>query len=58
MGKVDVIFSELLKLVPRYQFEKAVNQYQGDRYVKSYTTWQRYTTILLSQIQGVLFGFD
>ncbi len=51
MRKVDVIFSELLKLIPRYQFEKAVNQYQGDRYVKSYTTWQQYITILFSQVK-------
>ena len=51
MRKVDIIFSELLKLIPRYQFEKAVNQYQGDRYVKSYTTWQQYITILFSQVK-------
>lgn len=51
MRKLETIFGELLKLVPRYQFEKAVKQYQGDRYVKSYTTWQQYITILFSQIK-------
>ncbi len=51
MRKLDTIFGELLKLVPRYQFEKAVQQYQGDRYVKSYTTWQQYITILFSQVK-------
>ncbi len=51
MRKLETIFGELLKLVPRYQFEKAVNQYQGDRYVKSYTTWQQYITILFSQVK-------
>jgi len=51
MRKLETIFGELLKLVPRYQFEKAVNQYQGDRYVKSYTTWHQYITILFSQIK-------
>jgi Transposase DDE domain/Domain of unknown function (DUF4372) len=51
MRKLDTIFGELLKLVPRYQFEKAVNQYRGDRYVKSYTTWQQYITILFSQVK-------
>lgn len=51
MRRVDTIFSELLKLVPRYQFEKAVEQYQGDRYVKTYTTWQQYITILFSQVK-------
>jgi len=50
MHRVDTIFSELLKLCPRYQFQKAVERYQGDRYVKSYTTWQQYITVLYSQI--------
>jgi len=51
MRKLETIFGELLKLVPRYHFEKAVEQYQGDRYVKSYTTWHQYITILFSQIK-------
>jgi hypothetical protein len=51
MRKLETIFGELLKLVPRYQFEKAVQQYKGDRYVKSYTTWHQYITILFSQIK-------
>jgi hypothetical protein len=51
MRKLETIFGELLKLVPRYQFEKAVEQYHGDRYVKSYTTWHQYITILFSQIK-------
>ena len=50
MHKVDTIFTELLKLCPRYHFQKAVERYQGDRYVKSYTTWQQYITVLYSQI--------
>ena len=50
MNKVYTIFSELLKLCPRYHFEKAVEQYQGDRYVKSFTTWQQFMAILYSQI--------
>ena len=51
MHRVYTIFSELLKLCPRYQFEKAVQRYQGDRYVKTFTTWQQYITVLYSQIR-------
>ena len=29
MNKVYTIFSELLKLCPRYHFDKAVEQYRG-----------------------------
>lgn len=50
MNKVYTIFSELLKLCPRYHFDKAVERYQGDRYVKTFTTWQQFTAILYSQI--------
>lgn len=51
MHKVETIFSELLKLYPRYQFEETVERYYGDRYVKSFTTWQQYITLLYSQIK-------
>lgn len=51
MNKVYTIFSELLKLCPRYQFDKAVEQYHGDRYVKTFTTWQQFMAILYSQIK-------
>ena len=50
MQKVYTIFSELLKLCPRYHFDKAVERHQADRYVKTFTTWQQYITILYSQI--------
>jgi hypothetical protein len=50
MNRVYTIFSELLKLCPRYHFERAVERYQGDRYVKSFTTWQQFMAILYSQI--------
>ena len=50
MDKVYNIFAELLKLCPRYQFEKATERYRGNRYVKTFTTWQHYISILYSQI--------
>ena len=50
MNKVSTIFAELLKLCPRYQFERATERYKGNRYVKTFTTWQHYIAILYSQI--------
>jgi len=50
MNRVYTIFAELLKLCPRYQFEKATEQYRGNRYVKTFTTWQQYIAVLYSQI--------
>lgn len=51
MHKLGTIFTELLKLFPRYQFEKAIERYQGDRYVKTFNTWQQFITLLYSQIK-------
>jgi len=51
MPKLGTIYSELLKLFPRYRFEKSVERYQGDRYVKRFSTWQHFITILYSQIK-------
>ena len=50
MTKVGTVFTELLKLVPRYHFDRAVNCYTGDRYAKSFTCWKQFITILYSQI--------
>jgi len=50
MNRVYTIFAELLKLCPRYQFEKTTEQYRGNRYVKTFTTWQQYIAVLYSQI--------
>jgi hypothetical protein len=50
MNRVYTIFAELLKLCPRYRFEKATERYRGNRYVKTFTTWQQYIAVLYSQI--------
>ena len=50
MNRVYTIFSEILKLCPRYHFEKAVKDYDGDRYVKTFTTWQQFIANLYSQV--------
>lgn len=44
------IFGELLKLLPRHHFDRAVEEWCGDRYVKKFTTWQQLITMLYSQI--------
>ena len=51
MPRLGTIFSELLRLCPRYQFDRAVERHQGDRYVKTFTTWQQFITMLYSQVK-------
>jgi len=50
MLHINSIFSELLKLLPRHQFEKAVCAHGGDRYTKRFTAWNQFTTLLYAQI--------
>jgi len=50
MNRVYTMLAELLKLCPRYQFERTTERYRGNRYVKTFTAWQQYIAVLYSQI--------
>jgi len=52
MLKVGTIFTELLKLIPRYQFDRSVERYQGNHYCKSFTAWRQFITMLYAQIKS------
>jgi Domain of unknown function (DUF4372)/Transposase DDE domain len=49
MAYSNTIMSELLKLIPRHQFDTIVKNHGGDRYVKRFTTWNQFTTLLYAQ---------
>lgn len=52
MRQVTTILSELLKIFPRYAFEKLEQQHQSNHYTKYYTGWQQLITLLYAQIAG------
>ena len=52
MSSLNTVLNELLQIVPRYKFESLVSTYQNDRYVKYYTTWQQFITLLYAQMKG------
>ena len=52
MTKIGTIFSELLKLVPRFKFDKAVDRHGADRYAKSFTAWRQFITLMYAQVKG------
>ena len=52
MKQVTTILGELLKIFPRYEFEKLERMYQSNHYTKYYTGWQQFITLLYSQIGG------
>ena len=48
----NTILHQLMTLIPRHQFDNAVSEYSGDRYVKEFTTWKQLTTLLYAQSSG------
>lgn len=52
MSSLNTVLNELLQIVPRYKFDSLVSEYDNDRYVKYYTTWQQLITLLYAQMKG------
>lgn len=52
MSHVNTVFSQLLQLIPRHDFENLVREHKGDRYVKEFMCWKQFITLLYAQIKG------
>ena len=52
MAHSNTIYNQLLQLIPRHQFEKAVKAHGGDRYVKYFSCWQQFITLLYAQVRS------
>ncbi len=48
----NTIFNQLQLFFSRHEFEKTVNIYNGDRYVKTFKCWHQFKTLLYSQATG------
>lgn len=52
MSHYNTVFYELLKLVPRHEFESAVYKHQGDYRVRTMNCWNHFAVLLYAQISG------
>ncbi|MEI7707167.1 MAG: IS4 family transposase [Chlorobium sp.] len=52
MKQVTTMLGELLKIFPRYEFEKLEKQHQSNHYTKYFTGWQQLITLFYAQIVG------
>ena len=52
MRQITTIMGELLKILPRYEFEKLEKQHRSNHYTKYYTGWQQLVMLLYSRIAG------
>ena len=50
MSQVCSIFSQLLKLFPRAEFEQAVRQHRGERHARGFTCWGQFVAMLFCQL--------
>jgi hypothetical protein len=44
------VFSQLMDFLPSYQFRLCVDQYQGHRYVKSFSCWNQFLCLAFAQL--------
>jgi len=52
MSHVNTVFQQVLQVVPRHDFETQVRKYSGDRYVKGFSCWNQFVSLLFAQIRG------
>jgi putative transposase len=54
MRFADSIFASLLKPIDRRQFQKIVDQYEGDAYDKSFKSWDHFVALVYAQLAGLV----
>ncbi|WP_433968465.1 DUF4372 domain-containing protein [Tunturiibacter gelidiferens] len=45
MTRVSSIFSQMLQLFSRHEFEQAVREHRADRHARGFTCWGQYSSI-------------
>ena len=48
----NTVFAQLLKLVPRHEFEALANQHHAGRRLRKMTRWSQFVAMTLSQLSG------
>jgi transposase len=44
------LFAQVIKFLPRYEFQKCVTRYDGDRRVRSFTCWDHLLCLIFAQL--------
>ena len=50
MNRVSSIFSQLLQLFPRGEFERTVREHQAERHAKGFSCWGQFIAMLFCQL--------
>ena len=52
MAHHNTVFSQLLKLVPRHEFETLANEHHAGRKLRKMTRWSQFVAMALAQFSG------
>jgi transposase len=50
MYEGQIVFSQLIELLPNYEFRKCVERYQGNYYAKSFSCWDQFLCMVFAQL--------
>jgi len=50
MKNKNSIFGQMLQLISRYEFEKAVKMYNADKYCKGFKSWDHFVSLAFAQL--------
>ena len=50
MNRVCSIFSQLLQLFPRTEFQRAVKEHKAERHARGFTSWGQFVAMLFCQL--------
>jgi hypothetical protein len=52
MKRLNTVFHQLLKFLPRQRFQAMVDRHQGDRKTRMLTCWDQMLVLLCCQLSG------
>jgi hypothetical protein len=52
MAHYNTVFHQMLNILPRHQFQNAVNRYNGDYRVRKLRCWDQFVHLLYAQLSG------
>ena len=52
MNKGKYVFSQLLDFLDRNDFNYLARKYEGDKYVKQFTCYNQFATLMFGQLSG------
>lgn len=52
MRKYTSVFAQMLQMIPRYDFQKAVKRHGTERHSKGVSSWSHFVSLLFGQVSG------